>query len=228
MSQKINLHDFFKYFDENNPKHVNAVEELKKSLPPEALFDDANWVRIYRSKRNSPSIILDVPFYPQTDNYRDADRTCNSSCCAMCLQYFKPGILVGEKGDDEYIKKVFQIGDSTDHSVQTRILKEYGVKSNFHYNLAFDDIDDSLTSGKPVILGILHRGTLSNPTGGHMIVCIGKTDSGDYIFNDPYGSLNDGYTSSVYNGKKVIYKKSVLQRRWTPEGPSSGWGRLFN
>lgn len=227
MAQQINLHNFFKFYDENNPKHVNAIEELKKSLPAEALLDDANWVRIYRSRINENLILLNVPFYPQTDNYRDADRTCNSSSCAMCLEYFKPGTLKGEKGDDEYIKKVFQIGDSTDHSVQTKILNSYGVRSSFHYNLTFDDIDRSLNARKPVVLGILHRGSLSAPTGGHMIVCVGKTKYGDYIFNDPYGSLNDGYTSSVYNGKSVIYKKSVLQKRWIPEGPSSGWGRLF-
>jgi hypothetical protein len=85
------------------------------------LEDTANWVRIYRSKPDKPkSNILDVPFFPQTDNYRDANRTCNSSACAMVLEYFKPGTLKGTKGDDAYVQKVFSIGDTTDHVVQTR------------------------------------------------------------------------------------------------------------
>ena len=227
---RIDLHNFFKYYDENNPKHVAAVEQLEKDLADSPLIEDtSNWVRIYRSKPDKPktSSVLNVPFYPQTDNYRDPNRTCNSSSCAMCLEYFKPGTLKGAKGDDSYIQKVFAIGDTTDHSVQTKVLASYGIKSNFSYSLTFDDLDRELAAGRPVVIGILHRGPLSRPTGGHMVVVIGKTSSGDYVVNDPYGSLNDGYTGAVTNGKGAVYKKSVLTKRWTPDGPKSGWGRVF-
>lgn len=226
MAQPICLINFFKYFDENNPSHVKAVEELKKSLPPEALLDNASWVKIFRQNAPIPThpIHLNVPYYPQTDNYTDPEGTCNSSACAMCLEFLKPGTL---KSDNEYLKKVLQIGPSTDHIAQTKALLSYGVNSRFDYNLSFNDVDRSLVNGKPMVLGILHRGTLSAPTGGHMVVVIGRTDDGDYVFNDPYGSLNDSYTSSVYNGKGVIYKKSVLEKRWTIDGPNSGWGRTF-
>ncbi len=228
---QIDLHNFFKFYDEKNPKHVAAVEQLEKDLLAKAndlMQDDANWVRIYRSRVEAPkSNNLQVPFYPQTDNYRDAQRTCNSSACAMCLEYFKPGTLQGPKGDDAYIRKVFALGDTTDHSVQTKVLSSYGITSRFSYNLSFADLDRELSNGRPVIIGILHRGTLSAPTGGHMVVVIGKTASGDYVVNDPYGSLNDGYTGPVTNGKGAVYKKSVLERRWTPDGPTSGWGRIF-
>ena len=228
---KIDLHNFFKHFDENNPKHVAAVEELEKTLEkkvPEEIEDSANWVRIYRTKLEKPkSLVLGVPFYPQTDNYRDANRTCNSSSCAMCLEYFKPGTLIGPKGDDAYVQKVFSIGDTTDHMVQTRALASYGVQSSFSYSLSFDDLDRELSNNRPVVIGILHRGSLSAPTGGHMIVVIGKTPSGDYVVNDPYGSLNDGYTGAVTNGKGAVYKRSELSRRWCPGG-NDGWGRIFN
>ena len=229
---KIDLHNFFKYFDENNPKHVAAVEQFEVDLGNSPLMDDsANWVRIYRTpvgESKPKSNILEVPYYPQTDNYRDAQRTCNSSACAMCLEYFKPGTLQGAKGDDAYIQKVFSIGDTTDHLVQTRVLSGYGIDSNFSYSLSFADLDRELDNQRPVVIGILHRGSLSAPTGGHMVVVIGKTPAGDYVVNDPYGSLNDNYTGSVYNGKGAIYKRSELMRRWTPEGPNSGWGRVFD
>lgn len=228
---RIDLHNFFKHFDENNPKHVAAVEQFEIDLLAKAedlIQDESNWVRIFRTKPEKPkSSVLDVPFYPQTDNYRDADRTCNSSSCAMCLEYFKPGTLKGAKGDDAYVQKVFSIGDTTDHLVQTRALASYGIKSSFSYSLTFADLDRELAAGRPVVIGILHRGTLSSPTGGHMIVVIGKTPAGDYVVNDPYGSLNDGYTSSVVNGKGAVYKRSVLARRWCPGG-ADGWGRLFD
>ncbi len=158
---KINLKDFFKYYDPKNPKHVAAVEQLSvdiEKLNPDLLDDKSNWVRIYRTQPEKPkSSKLNVPFYPQTDNYRDANRTCNSSACAMCLEYFKPGTLKGAKGDDEYVRTVFSIGDTTDHTVQTRALLKYGVHSTFSYNLGFDDLDKELAAGRPVVIGILHR-----------------------------------------------------------------------
>jgi hypothetical protein len=227
----IDLHNFFKFYDEKNPKHVAAVEQFEKDLllkSQELIQDDANWVRIFRTKEDKPqATILPVPFYPQTDNYRDANRTCNSSACAMCLEYFKPGTLKGSKGDDAYVQKVFSIGDTTDHLVQTKVLATYGIKSSFSYSLTFADLDRELAAGRPVVIGILHRGPLSNPTGGHMVVVIGKTPSGDYVVNDPYGSLNDGYTGSVNNGKGAVYKRNELTRRWCPSG-KDGWGRIFD
>jgi hypothetical protein len=226
---QVDLHNFFKYYDDTNPKHVAAVEQLEVDLMkkcPDLMDDLSNWVRIFRTK---PTIagVLDVPYYPQTDNYRDAHRTCNSSACAMCLEYFKPGTLQGAKGDDAYIKKVFAIGDTTDHSVQTRVLNGYGVRSEFRYNLGFADLDSELSNRRPVVIGILHRGSLSHPTGGHMCVVIGKKGD-DYVVQDPYGSLNDGYTGPVTNGKKAVYKRSDLEYRWLSKGKNNtGWGRIF-
>jgi hypothetical protein len=225
---KVDLHNFFRYYDPKNPKHVAAVEQLEVDLKDSPLLEDtANWVKIYRTK---PTIsgVLPVPYYPQTDNYRDANRTCNSSSCAMCLEYFKPGTLQGAKGDDAYVRKVFSVGDTTDHSVQTKVLNDYGVKSHFSYNLSFSDLDKEIDAGRPVVIGILHRGSLSNPTGGHMCVVIGKKGE-DYVVNDPYGSLNDGYTGPVTNGKGVVYKRSDLNYRWLENGKDrTGWGRIFD
>jgi hypothetical protein len=147
----------------------------------------------------------------------------------MCLEYLKPGTLKGAKGDDAYVQKVFAIGDSTDHTVQTKVLESYGVKSQFSYNLSFDDIDKSLSAGKPVVIGILHRGTLSSPTGGHMLCVIGKSPDGkSYIVNDPYGDLMSGYTTPVNKGKGAVYPVEVLKHRWLDKGKDkTGWGRVF-
>ena len=230
---RIDLHNFFLHYDPKNPKHVAAVEQLEVDLvgkSPDLMEDTANWVKIFRTKVEVviPGI-LNVPYYPQTDNYRDANRTCNSSACAMCLQYFKPGTLVGAKGDDAYVQKVFAIGDTTDHSVQTKVLASYGVSSQFRYNLGFADLDRELSAGRPVIIGILHRGTLSAPTGGHMLCVIGKSPDGkSYICNDPYGDLMSGYTTPVNKGKGAVYPVEVLKYRWLEKGKDkTGWGRTF-
>jgi len=223
----VDLHNFFKYYNEDNKQHVAAVQWLEDNLPASFLDDDVEWVSIYRKKAaGGVSNPLPVPYFPQTDNYTNAERTCNSSSCAMCLEYFKPGTLQGSKGDDAYVKRVFEIGDTTDHTVQTKVLEGYGIKSRFSQSLTFSDLDRELAAGRPVVIGILHRGPLSAPRGGHMCVVIGKKGD-DYIVNDPYGDLNDGYSSDVYNGKGAIYKKSELKVRWCPNG-NDGWGRIFD
>jgi len=56
----------------------------------------------------------------QRDNYRDANRTCFSSSCAMLLKFLKPGSI---KTDDDYIKVVFTFGDTTEGSTQIATLK---------------------------------------------------------------------------------------------------------
>ena len=232
---RIDLHNFFKFYDENNPKHIAAVEQLEVDLATknaDLLEDNSNWVRIFRTLNTPPKTegVLDVPWFPQTDNYTLPDSTCNSSACAMCLEFLKPGSLPsGGKGDDAYLRKVLTQGNSTDHGIQTRVLQSYGLTSVFHYNLNFSDLDSELAARRPIVLGILHRGPESKPTGsGHMICCIGKTDKGDYVFRDPYGSIHSNYTGPVQEGRQVVYSKKMLEKRWTVDGPGTGWGRIFN
>jgi hypothetical protein len=233
---KIDLHNFFRYYDHTLPRHRAAVDDLIRVLEqkaPELLTDSANWVRIYRSPSAPPKpsgILLNVPFYPQTDNFTLPDSTCNSSACAMCLEFLKPGSLPpGPKGDDAYLRRVLAVGKSTDNSVQTRVLQGYGLNSVFRFNLDFSDLDRELAAGRPLVLGILHRGPTHRPTrnSGHMICCIGKTDKGDYIFHDPYGSLHRGYVGPVIEGRQVVYSRMELEKRWTADGPKSGWSRVF-
>jgi hypothetical protein len=172
-------------------------------------------------------ILLKVPFFPQTDNLNQPDRTCNTSSCAMVGKALGTNLF---QGDDDYWGVVTRYGDTTDHSAQTKALADMGIKSTWHINLGFDDLDSSLEAGYPVVIGILHRGTIDHPTGGHMIVVIGRTLDGDYVINDPYGSLLDyaeAYSGAVTNGKQVVYPRWLLRRRWLPEGEKSGWGRLF-
>lgn len=227
----IDLVNFFIHFDSKNQNHIEAAKKLAAILlakQPDLLEDTADWVKTYRARVEQPQTgILNVPYFPQTDNYRDADRTCNSSSCAMCLEFLKPGTLSGPKGDDQYLKKVFAIGDSPDHSIQTRVLTGYGLNSEFRTNVTYADIDRELAAGRPVVAAILHRGSRSSPTGGHICVIIGKAPNGGYVVNDPYGSLNDGYTGSVMNGKGAVYKKEEWDARWLLPGQKVGWARIF-
>ena len=223
--------DFAQFADPANPKHKAAYDDLYakiKALDPALLTDEANWVKIYRTQ---PAVgaVLNVPYFSQRDNYRDASRTCFSSSCAMLTEFLKPGTLPGSKGDDKYVEQVFKRGDSTDASVQIQTLKHFGLAARFATNATFNSLDSKLAEGIPVPIGILHHGPASSPSGGgHWLIVIGK-DGGDYICQDPWGKLTD--STGVYdstNGAKVKYSKQMLSRRWTVEGDGSGWCILAN
>jgi hypothetical protein len=47
----IDLHNFFKFYDEKNPNHVKAVQWLEDNLPVKYLEDNMEWAEIYRGKK---------------------------------------------------------------------------------------------------------------------------------------------------------------------------------
>lgn len=222
--------DFALFANDENPKHRAAFHDLYREimkLKPELLTDDANWVRIYRTKpENEPGVknVLDVPYFSQRDNYRDAARTCFSSSCAMLCEFLKPGTLAGAKGDDKYVEQVFKRGDSTDASVQVQTLRHFGVSAKFITNGTFSLLDSLLAKGIPVPIGILHKGPASAPSGGGHWICVIGREGDRYVVNDPWGEID--HASGTYisnNGAGLYYSKKLLAARWTVEGDGSGW-----
>lgn len=181
-----------------------------------------------------PDTILNAPYYSQRDSATGhAMRMCFSSCCAMLLNFLKPGILKGSNGDDQYLQQVFAYGDTTNSAAQIQALRHFGLTADFRTNLTWADIDAQLAKGKPVPIGILHHGPVSAPTGGgHWILIVGKkpgntaTVNDDvYIVNDPYGELdlvNGGYPGPT-NGNHLSYSRKNLDPRWRVNG-TGGWG----
>jgi hypothetical protein len=228
--------DFFKFFDPNNSNHVKAVKLLYSRLPEDSKIAESEWVVQFRSKIPQPvkpSGILEVPYFSQRKNFRDQERTCFATCCAMLVEYFRPGTLKathGKQGDDSYLDYLFSIGDTTDSAVEVRTLAHFGVNSRFVTNGTFAMIDAQLAKRIPVPVGILHHGTPSKPSGGHWIVVIGKIMDSKapggcwYVVNDPYGEINHANgTYTNVDGKGKNYSKNVLVSRWAIEGDGSGW-----
>jgi len=50
---KIDLHNFFQFYDERNPNHIKAVQWLEDNLPVKYLEDNVDWAEIYRGKKTS-------------------------------------------------------------------------------------------------------------------------------------------------------------------------------
>ena len=47
---RIDLHNFFKFYDEKNPNHIKGIQWLEDNLPNKYLEDNADWAEIYRAK----------------------------------------------------------------------------------------------------------------------------------------------------------------------------------
>ena len=169
------------------------------------------------------NVLLKVPYYSQRDNQVEWWRTCNSSSHAMLIEGLKPGTL---SGDDDYIQNhVNPIGDTTDWNVHTHCLKRFGITSEYRQDLNFADLEASLAKKYPIVIGVLHHGTMSAPSGGHCILIIGMDKAnGLFIANDPWGNPF-GYES--HNGRNVeIPMQPSLDKRWMADGDRSGWGRI--
>lgn len=154
-------------------------------------------------------------YFSQRDNYRDAHRTCNSSSNAMYTDWLLRVLGRGEiKNDDEYIREVFKRGDTIYHGVQTRVIKEvYKLNTKWNGDADWPFVKALAEVGFPVVCNILHRGPISAPRGGHIIMIIGyDCNSKELIVHDPYGTLQSNY--KVTNGAFSRIKEKEFLTRW--------------
>jgi hypothetical protein len=169
---------------------------------------------------------LKVPYEYQLDNKSGQGyRECFSSSCAMVARYW------GKIGnDDAYNKFRAKYGDTTDSTAQVSALKALGLKARFITNCTVALLEAELNAGRPVMVGWLHKGAVTAPTGGgHWSVVIGYTPTA-FIHNDPNGQANlvqGGYLNTT-KGKAVTYNRSTWLKRWLVEGANSGWALLVS
>ena len=152
---------------------------------------------------------------------------CFSSSCAMLLAFLKPGILTGPNGDDQYLGRVHQFGDSTDPAAQIKTLASYGITARFTSQASFATLEQQIAAGIPVPCGYLHRVPVSSPAGGgHWLIVVGITAS-HVIVHDPLGEA-DLVTGTTLGGTARFcrYSRANFGRRWMAEGDGSGWAVL--
>lgn len=178
---------------------------------------------------------LQVPWYAQMDSVdrSQAARMCFSSSCAMLLQYLKPGTFIGSNGDDQYLKRVQQYGDTTDAAAQLKALSSYGIKAKFVQNASFALIERQIAVGVPVPCGFIHRGPVEQPTGGgHWLIVVGQ-DPTHLIVHDPFGEANLLSGESLGGVARFMrYNRLNFGKRWMVEpigggayryAPGKGW-----
>lgn len=168
---------------------------------------------------------LTVQYYRQLDSGTDQGRRmCFSSSCAMMLSFLKPGVLQGVNGDDQYLKRVQQYGDTTDPKSHIHALSSYGVNVKFVKNADFDLIESQIDKGVPVPCGYLHRGPIESPSGGGHYLCVVGYDATNVIVHDPLGEadLVSGQTVSS-TARYAKYSRKNFGKRWCVEGENTGW-----
>ena len=172
-----------------------------------------------------PPTWRNVPWYAQLDSATDqARRMCFSSSCAMLLEAIRPGTLDGPNGDDQYLKRVLQYGDTTDSGAQIRALASYGVKASFTRMATWELLEKQLKAGVPVPCGYLHRGHVSAPAGsGHWLCVVGIIPDA-VIVHDPLGEA-DLVTGGTIDrpARFSSYSRKNFGPRWMVEGPGTGW-----
>jgi hypothetical protein len=142
----------------------------------------------------------------------------------MLLQYLRPGTLKGANGDDQYLKRVLQYGDTVDPTAQIRALSSFGVRAKFTKVAGFATLEQQINRGVPVPCGFLHRGPVTAPTGGgHWLIVVGY-DRDRLIVHDPFGEA-DMVNGTTLGGvaRFARYSRRNFGPRWMVEGANTGW-----
>lgn len=165
-------------------------------------------------------MLLEVPFETQHDNAsRSGYRECFSSSAAMLARYW--GAV---PNDDAYNLVRRRYGDTTSAAAQVSTLRSLGLKSHFWTNGSRKDLEREIRAKRPVGVGWLHRGRVTDPTGGHWSVVVGL--DGDHFFmHDPAGEpllVSGGHIRGSNGAARRCSWKNFLPR-WEVEGPQTGW-----
>ena len=221
------------------PHQLAALSALDQALTPEQrLAFTADW-RAKGSPAAPPQAarptnpLTGFPYFSQISadgsDGSNGWRQCQTSSIAMALAYLGVGNI---KDDTDYLKIVNRYGDTTSQVSHQLALKALGVRARFVTNCSASQAQGEIKAGLPVCMGILHHGSVSNPSGGgHWIVAYGF-DARNFVVNDPYGELdlaNGTWIRTGGNsGKGLRYSYRNLTPRWEAEGPGSGWAWLFS
>ncbi len=221
------------YFLERAAEHhkgerhqIAAWRTLEDSLTSEQL---EAFKAAYRGTQQPSGAVfpLDVPYYYQRDSKTGhGERSCFSSAMAMALDYIDPDAIKGD--DDWYLNQVFRFGDSVSSEAQVAAAHSLGFAAEFRMDGSEELLLEILDSGTPVPIGILHHGTVDQPSGGGHWVCLIGYDDKYFHVHDPFGELNlagGGYPKAgPTDGKFQEYTRENLMKRWLINGSGKdGW-----
>lgn len=208
-----------------------ALRNLQSSLTPQ------QWSKLTADWRNDPTtpavapkplapkFPLNVPYFAQNDSKTNQGmRMCQSSAIAMRIKQIDARAIVD---DDDYLRLVNRFGDTVSQAAHQKALNHLGFKHRFRQNGSQVDLLSLLDQGVAVPIGVLHKGPVSNPSGGgHWITLIGY-DATHFWCHDPFGEMNvvngNYVTNRVSSGRAIRYTRKNLMKRWLISSQSDGW-----
>ena len=167
---------------------------------------------------------LKVEHLNQLDNSFEPGGTCNITCCAMVLQFYKiaQNTQKGSFEDELFSWMESESLDRHNHAHLVRLLQEYGIDDEFTTIATWKEIKQHLANGNPVICPGDYTAA------GHIIVLSGYNDKG-FIVQDPNGEIfwsPGSVPSYVHNtevdphrGANLTYSYNLMN---TLAGPNGG------
>jgi len=224
---------FFSFFRSDSPHQLAAIKELEDAMPEELLAEDAAWFEAWKASGIAQKAV--VPYVHQLDfDYKGHRRCLDASAAMLAIMYNRV------PNADAYSEVRKRFGDTTDVLAQVRTLREVGGGLNAEFRNDGDEalIEAEIASGRPVLVGWLHKGNMlrgeppmcDSRSCGHWSVIIGYEGTGStgdsaWIMHDPMGApdIERGGHPNRYGGKSVRVPRSTFNQRWMVEGPGSGW-----
>lgn len=218
------------------PQQIEALRELQSSLTKEQHkhFTDT-WRRVIPQSISGhsvqtgitvrPRFPINIPYFDQLDSKtKDGARMCQSSSIAMRVKQIAPNLIFD---DDSYLAIVNRYGDTVSQAAHEKALKSLSLKAVFRQDGTEALLCDLLDKGICVPIGVLHKGPVSNPSGGGHWITLNGYDSTHFWCMDPFGEMdlvNGNYeTNAAGSGKNIRYSRKNLMKRWLIHSGSDGW-----
>ena len=223
---------FFQFF-RDTPHQQAAIKELEDSIPKDLLADDAAWFEAWKASGISQRAF--VPYFHQLDDPDgDGHRQCLTAAAAMiAATYGKVDFY------DEYKQVRERFGDTTSIHAHVKALRSLGLEVEFRMDADRYMVEHEIASGRPVLVGWIHRGPIDRPhcgsaTCGHWSVITGYegiySPDSFWIMHDPYGipNLELGEHETRALGKNIRIPRAAFDQRWQLEGKMTGWAILVS
>jgi len=222
MNNEIKLADAAYWYD-NAPHQSDAWKWLESKIDKDIIKEFAKRYRKSPPKENYH--IIDCPYFYQRDSKTGhGERSCQSSAIAMVVKHIDPNLITD---DDDYLNLVLKHGDTVSQAAHMKALDDLGLEHQFMVDADLENILELIDINMPVPCGILHKGPITNPSGGgHYVTVIGYTED-DLIVHDPFGRLDlvkgKYVATGPTDGKSVRYKKDLFEKRWAINSKNDGW-----
>jgi hypothetical protein len=226
LAMTLSLRPFFEFFRPGDPYQLAAIQELEDSLSPRVLDPDAGWFQTWKQSGMTQKNV--VPYFHQLDHKSGQGyRMCFTTSAAMVAAFY--GLV---QTQEEYTEVRARYGDTIYVKSHLQALRELGLGAEFRDDGDSALLEAEISSMRPVLVGFLHRGSLSLRDGpmcdergcGHWAVVVGY-DKDHWIMHDPMGALDveNGGHYSKEGGRYAKVPREAFNQRWQIEGPGSGW-----